>query len=363
MSDNSKIEWCDATLNVFRGCSKVSAGCMHCYAEAMAARFHKPGQWGESLTKDGRWTGDIQFSLGALQLAFKWKRPRRIFINSTSDTFHPNVKEEWLNYLFATVALNPHHTFIVLTKRPDRMCEYMCRENRDEAIGYHAYELSEEFGGDTTRAPALIHRGHPPHGSWPLPNLWLGVSVEDQATAEQRITPLLAAPAAVRFVSAEPLLGPVDLTRLDMDVMFGIDKPDPHGYRPKHYFDALRGMSDINPIHGAEPDLAALDWLIVGGESGPKARPIHPDWVRGLRDQCTATDTPFFFKQWGEWGFAGGDCTHMLSINGNLTTLGNAPGDADWPCAKIGKRKAGHLLDGVAHREFPAQTTKPERGA
>jgi protein gp37 len=371
MSDNSKIEWCDATLNVFRGCSKVSAGCKHCYAEAMAARFHKPGQWGHGLTDGRHWTGDVNFVPEAMTKPFRWHKPRRIFINSTSDTFHKNVEDEWLDYLIATIALNPHHTFMVLTKRPERMHKYMHNLTEKITTSKDTLVFLKSRFADAMRLVSRYVGAEYPNNAplafetWPPPNLWLGVSIEDQATAEQRITPLLATPAAVRFVSAEPLLAPVDLTRLDMDVMFGINDPDPHGYRPKHYFDALRGMSDINPIHGAEPDLGKLDWLIVGGESGPNARPTHPDWVCSLRDQCAVTDTPFFFKQWGSWQCVydrdqdDPDWQNCPRAKDNSERYVNLEGGHGFHGDRVvfmkrtSKKNASNTLDGQTHLAFP----------
>jgi len=269
MSDRAGIEWTDATWNPLRGCSRVSEGCRNCYAERIAARFSGPGQPYEGLAertaKGPRWTGKVALIESALYHPLRWRKPRRIFVNSMSDLFHQDVPDEWIDRVFAVMALAPQHTFQVLTKRPERMGAWFATgldtREEDVATAMRRIDINSGFFTD-----------------WPLPNVWLGTSVEDQPTADARIPHLLAAPAAVRFVSAEPLLGPVDLTVY----MFGAHQTE-------------------------ETDWIArrLDWLIVGGESGPGARPMHPDWARSLRDQCAAASVPFFFKQWGGVGAVG----------------------------------------------------------
>jgi protein gp37 len=191
-----------------------------------------------------------------------WRASRRVFVNSMSDLFHERVPDEWLYYILAVVAASPHHTFMVLTKR-SRLMLHRIRGSCATAWRECILRTQESLG----IAAQVV--------DWPLPNLWLGVSVENQCAADERIPDLLATPAALRFVSCEPLLGPVDLyTWLPM---LEIERES-------------RGPND-----------SYVDWVIVGGESGPRARPAHPDWVRQIRDQCKAARVPFFFKQWGEW--------------------------------------------------------------
>lgn len=252
MSDRTGIEWTDATWNPLRGCSSVSEGCRNCYAERVAARFSGPGQPYERLAAT------------ALDHPLHWRKPRRICVNSMSDLFHQDVSDEWIDRVFAAMALAPQHQFQVLTKRPGRMLEYIARRDDQGRVPALDYAVLIAVTGQYT-TPAIDLRC-----GWPLPNVWLGTSVKDQPTADARIPHLLATPAAVRFVSAEPLLGPVDLTAY----MFGAHQTE-------------------------ETDWCArrLDWLIVGGESGPGARPMHPDWARSLRDQCAAASVPFFMKQ------------------------------------------------------------------
>jgi protein gp37 len=283
MADRTKIEWTDATWNPIRGCTRVSEGCRHCYAEVMAARFSDPGQWGHGLAQrvalpgggtDHRWTGKVELVDAALDLPLRWRGPRRIFVNSTSDLFHEKVPDKWIDRVFAVMALAPQHSFQVLTKRPERMRAYLCQPGRtgdvlDACRGY------------------LITPGHPKPRMvedgiqlLTLPNVWLGTSIEDQATADERIPHLLATPAAVRFISAEPLLGPVDLNCVKCPV---------HGE-----VCALTGYLGNGMYGDYGPK---LDWVIVGGESGPGARPMHPAWARSLRAQCQAAGVPFFMKQ------------------------------------------------------------------
>ena len=237
MSDKTKIEWTDATWNPVTGCTKVSEGCDHCYAETIAHRFAGTAAYPNGF--------DVTLRPERLDQPLRWQRPRRIFVNSMSDLFHKDVPDEYIARVFAVMALAPHHTFQVLTKRPGRMRSLLNSQAFRQA-------LDEELWGYGVAETA-----------WPLPNVWLGTSVENQKWADVRIPQLLATPAAVRFLSCEPLLGPVDLFAWNID----------------------RG--------------ARVDWVIVGGESGPHARPMHPDWARHLRDDCLTAGIAFHFKQWG----------------------------------------------------------------
>lgn len=264
MGDKSKIEWTDATWNPVVGCSMVSPGCAHCYAERMAgrlaamargdhARGFDPGAKGlydVVLTQDGRWNGRVRFNESVLDQPLRWKRPRRVFVCSMSDLFHESVPVDWIAHVFVMMARCPQHTFQVLTKRTARMRKLL-------------------------EGSMLDH---------PLPNVWLGVSVEDQRRADERIPELVQTPARVRFLSVEPMLGPIRLglaTDCDLNCAEHQEAfcPGTHGKCMLQY--------------------VGIDWVIVGGESGPGARPMHPDWVRSVRDQCQAASVPFFFKQWG----------------------------------------------------------------
>lgn len=295
MSANTAIEWTDATWNPVTGCTRLSEGCRNCYAEVMAARFNKPGQWGEGLAqivqtpqgKDHRWTGQVRFNEQALLAPLRWKKPRRIFVCSTSDLFQDAVPDEWIDRVFAVMALAPQHTFQVLTKRAGRMREYMdlaVGRIADQIMVLRKTDIAVRAGMGPSAVAPLPHI-RPGAAWWPLANVWLGVSVEDQAAADTRIPVLLATPAAKRFLSCEPLLGPMQLGNIDCQRL-GL------------------GFYWINALTGAHDDMTRpcapvpkLDWVIVGGESGPGARPMHPDWARSLRDQCAAAGVPFFMKQ------------------------------------------------------------------
>lgn len=351
MADHTKIEWTDSTWNALRGCSKVSEGCRNCYACAMAARFSKPGQWGEELAEPTcggpRWTGKVVLDEKALLKPLRWKKPRRIFVTSIGDPFHPAVTNEMLDRLFAVMALCPQHTFQLLTKRPERMREYFVNCEHRIAEWTVLYAANTGPDGDTPRAHPPLRMGPwtgntvmdipRPVGfeTWPLPNLWLGVSIEDQPAANKRLPHLLATPAAVRFVSGEPLLGLINLTP-----WIGVHPPI---YAASTYTDP-DGVERYDMTGGA---VDGLDWVIVGGESGPKARPMHPDWVRFLRDQCADAGLPFMFKQWGEWAYD-------PEIHSEVLESFDAQGrTADGPMIRIGKAAAGRQLDGQIHDAYP----------
>ena len=271
------IEWTDETWNPIRGCSRVSEGCRHCYAEVVAARFSGPGQAYEGLarrtsTGEARWTGKIMFVEKHLEDPLRWKEPRRIFVNSMSDLFHEDVSEDFLAATFGVMAMAHQHTFQILTKRPDRMRAMVSSLTVSESIAGLAL-LAQRDGINLDYDRLNRHLKSHDH-RWPLPNVWLGVSVENQAAADERIPILLDTPAAVRFISAEPLLGPVDLT----------------GYDDGTWWDETDTPND-----------AKLDWVICGGESGAKARPCDVQWIRDIVDQCKAAGTAVFVKQMGKW--------------------------------------------------------------
>lgn len=342
MGQKTKIEWTDATWNPIRGCSRISEGCRNCYAEAVAARFSKPGQPYEGLAVMGqngpRWTGKVALVEKHLHDPLRWKKPKRIFVNSMSDLFHESVPDEWIELIFAVMALAPQHTFQVLTKRPERMAQWVTREGRWPLsnTGNHMatfYKALEDFGVNLKG----IHFND--DFRWPLKNVWLGVSVEDQATADERIPLLLKTPCAVRFVSAEPLLGHVSLINISAS---------------GEQWDALdRVEAKEAGVEGA--CAATLDWVIVGGESGHGARPMHPDWAASLRDQCRVADVPFFFKQWGEWmPFSTADGNQITPF-GEYGVSPESRGSRTFyrNFIKTGKKRAGRLLDGREWNQFP----------
>jgi len=484
MADTSKIEWTDATWNIITGCTLVDEGCRHCYAAHLITSWpaigNHPSRKGlarKNAAGISKFTGEVRFNEDWLDQPLRWKKPRKIFVCAHGDLFHETVPDEWIDRVFAVMALAPQHTFQVLTKRPERAATYLAdtstpfrvaqamdklkAESAQAAYeikpvaGYIGYfvstdgvvysekrgkrrALSPDIGEqghrrvslskDGVKDRFLVHRlvletfigaaptpasqgrhqdGDPSHNAlanlswgdqsenwvdrkrhgnhrsysklteeqasdirirhahgetgealaeefgvsatqirnigrgdqwgtkapieWPLRSIWLGTSISDQASADQRIPHLLAAPAAVRFISAEPLLGEVDLK-------------------------ATR--------YGHMTAISRLDWVIVGGESGPHARPMHPDWARSLRDQCADAGVPFLFKQWGEWG--AGQCP-VGDRKGELFGCFNDAGawvappvSRAFACdsgrqtmTRIGKSRAGRLLDGVEHNGFP----------
>lgn len=272
------IEWTDETWNPITGCAKVSQGCKHCYAEREWPRMVRlvPSYAGRAFT-------DVACHEDRLDQPLRWKRSRKVFVNSMSDLFHPDVPDEFIDRVFAVMALAPQHVFQVLTKRPARMQEYLTRPAVDVRIGLEAMAMcmdsvaatkgKSKLGSGILLKASDINPGG--LATWPLPNVWLGVSVEDQAAADERIPLLLQTPSAVRWVSAEPLLGPVDL--------------------PGLFFYGVERTGGVVPLR--ERGYPMLDWVVVGGESGPNARPMNADWARSLRDQCAAAGVSFFMKQ------------------------------------------------------------------
>lgn len=283
----TSIEWTDRTWNPVRGCSRVSQGCVNCYAERQAARFAGEGepfhQFVAKVNGHPAWTGKVELVEKHLEDPLHWRKPCKVFVNSMSDLFHEALLDEAIDRVFAVMALCPQHTFQILTKRPERMHEYLLRPYRTGDIQVHVKELidvhhlpdavNRVFYGRVEEAKALFDRilaepGPYPEFSdtdiWPLRNVWLGVSVEDQAN-KHRIDILRQVPAAVRFLSIEPLL------------------------------------EDIGKLN-----LEGIHWVIVGGESGPGARPLRVEWVRSIQAQCRTAEVACFVKQLGANPFEGG---------------------------------------------------------
>lgn len=364
MADHSKIEWTDATWNPITGCSVVSAGCKHCYAMRLAGTRlqHHPSRLGLTRPTGAGpvWTGDVRFNRGWLAQPLDWTRPRRIFVCAHGDLFHENVPDDWLDEVFAVMALAPQHTFQILTKRADRMLGYLHRFTRpDNPVVQQLVAWQDGSGPDCGRRQNLgALRQAAVRAQAPLPNAQIGVSVEDQAAADERIPLLLEAPAAVRWVSAEPLLGPVNLGHLNEDREVNeIDALRPWSWAQE--VDAWRGTSDtweedFEDWHGRSvtqasgPVHAGIDWVVAGGESGPGARPMHPQWVMALRDQCASAGVPFHFKQWGAW-------VPMMGHAEGLRVAGEKFVHRDGTVmGHVGKRVAGRLLEGVLHDAHPA---------
>ena len=360
------IQWTNETWNPIVGCTIVSKGCTNCYAMAQAGRLldgnpNTPHYKGTTQkTKAGYvWTGKVFLAPDKTIIQpMRWTRARMIFVNSMGDVFHEDVPNEWIDQIFAVMALSPQHTFQILTKRPERMRQYLAKNDsrRGDALGRLVTRMGYE--GPLELLP------------WPLPNVWLGVSVEDQATADQRIPVLLNTPAALRWISAEPLLGPLDLTKVCL-------LPKIEGsIRAGIHIDALRGRYiesgcdyigdwDVDgPCPVGAPPLK-LDWAVVGGESGPKARPMHEHWPLDIRDACADAEVAFFFKQWGAW--CPGECLERTT--GIVDTASWFAGE--WNYSKLNlssnyaqemhrddepdlyRGKGGDTLDGETYHNWP----------
>ena len=336
----TKIEWTEETWNPVTGCSHVSPGCENCYAERMAPRLVAMGQDGYTSLP---WTAqnaaqNVVLRPERLDQPLRWTKPRRIFVNSMSDLFHERIPDEFIDRVFAVMALADWHCFQVLSKRPSRMQEYMQRAlpriaalRRDDGEGNRQEERHELQGGISDSAPQTLEA----HLEWPLPNVWLGVSVEDQRRADERIPLLLQTPAAVRWLSCEPLLGPVELTNIRW-LEFRVD-----------CLSQRYGRDGWSERAGAK-----IDWCVVGGESGPGARPMHPVWARSLRDQCVAERIPFFFKQWGCWyPSSNRDGEPRRELGLCRTSMGFEDGQRMWRGTKA---EAGRYLDGHIWDEYPS---------
>lgn len=298
----SKIEWTNMTWNPTTGCTKISQGCKHCYAERIYERFNGNGSFKNVICHSER-----------LLQPLKWKKPSLVFVNSMSDLFHENVPFAFIRQVFQVIEDNPRHTFQILTKRPERLLEFSDCTNH-----------------------------------WAPDNVWFGVSVENQKEADERIPLLMQVPAAVRFLSCEPLLSNINLVpflkcnclKQTDDTWEDLNSNEVGLFYPVKGYKANKSCTTCN----GNGILKKLDWVICGGESGPDARPMHPHWARLLRDQCAVAGVPFFFKQWGEYLFDG-------STKGTIEVPEYFEHKGTFK--RVGKKKAGNLLDGRQHLEYP----------
>lgn len=341
---NGGIAWTDETWNPVRGCSRVSEGCRNCYAEDMAARFSGAGQPYEGTVNQEtkRWNGNVRLVPEKLADPLRWARPRMVFVNSMSDLFHESVPDEFIDQVFAVMALAKQHTFQVLTKRPERMLKYLTTPTdsgiTSVRVGLEALSIclhskiknnASEIGKGVLLQASDINPGAPKN--WPLPNVWMGVTVENQETADERIPLLLQTPAAVRWLSMEPLLGAVDLK---------------HG----EWIPPQGGGSKVNLFRPWETPLPSLDWVVVGGESGINARPMHPDWPRALREQCADAGVPILFKQWGEFA----PWEQLVATTTTLRAHAKEYVFTDGTkVERFGKRLTGRALDGYEYNGYP----------
>lgn len=323
MAKNSRIEWTDATWSPVTGCTPASEGCQNCYAKRMANRLR--GRCGYPADDPFK----VTMHEDRLGEPLRWKKPRKVFVCSMSDLFHEDVPNEFIDYVFAVMGRSQQHTFILLTKRPERMREYL-QAGRYQQILNIAYRLKYR--------PEGLGKGidNPKDMRW-WPNVWLGVTAENQQRADERIPILLQIPAAVRFVSIEPMLGPVDLTgiRFDRNTIMNVLEGC--------------GINRLSPCQSIPNAFCEkINWVICGGETGPGARPMHPEWMRSVRDQCRDAGVPFFFKQWGEWNPDNkGICRGIRTQKLEGVVL-----------YRIGKKAAGRSLDGETWDEMPERRIK-----
>ncbi|NTI27628.1 phage Gp37/Gp68 family protein [Rhizobium rhizogenes] len=361
MADGTKIEWTDATWQIVTGCAVISPGCTNCYAMRLAGTRLKHHPSRKGLTRDTKagpvWTGKVRFNEQWLDQPLRWKTPRMIFVAAHGDLFADGVTDEQLDQIFAVMALSPQHIFQVLTKRPERMREYL------SAIvdTFHASpnSMDERFGSicvDVTASPCASSAFE--DVNWPLPNVWLGFSAEDQTRFDARwqsVRPLADA-GWLTWCSGEPLLGSMDIIAACPGICaecLGIGA---------HLF--VDGPCDACAGSGQDWDNHGLKWFVAGGESGADARPMHPDWARSLRDQCASAGIPFLFKQWGNWQVAceanghldhdmARNDAHWVDIDGSRHKPSSTGLTKPFAMHRVAKSAAGRLLDGIEHNGFP----------
>lgn len=325
MADKSSIEWTDATWNPTRGCTEVAPGCAHCYAKVFAERFRGvPGHPYEQGF-------DPRLAPDKLAEPLKWKKPRKIFVDSMSDLFHEEFPFEYIAACFGVMAAANHHTYQILTKRPERAAEFFrwvaSMKLPTITLPYSArllcaVQASERIGRQIGCLSQL----------WPLPNVWIGTSIANQTDADKNIPQLFQIQAAVRFLSIEPLIGPIDLTNID-----GVD------YLAGHDFESIGDIRDFGDLSKTEHP-RPLDWLIVGGESGHGARPCNVGWIRSIVAQCKAAGVPVFVKQLGSNPLCLCGCGEALQ-KGEVRLRDRKGGDwSEWP-------------ESVRVREFPREVS------
>ena len=378
----SKIEWCEESWNPVIGCSKCSLGCTHCYAERMAHRLKgicvatatnpyclltgRNHQYLGKTDDNGNWTGNIQYCDWLLDIPLHWNKPRRIFVCSMSDLFHPKVPFEFILKMIGITIATPWHTYLILTKRPKRMYDFFAcypdgwfiREGMKHSTfsnEFFAIDSIKEILPDLSKANEYWKSNYDQSKRgkldgpvpFPQPNVHLGVSISNQAEADEKIPILLQIPAAVRWLSIEPMLEGIDLTRIGGD-KFGWGRID--------ILNGLRYMRANALEEGSEWETEPcekINWVVVGGESGPGARPMHPDWARSIRDQCVAAGVPFYFKQWGEYLHE----SQGVNVDGPINAGGNSKKGYLWPdgtwSIRVGKKKAGCILDGKEWKQYP----------
>lgn len=341
MAATSAIEWTDSTFNPWIGCTKISPACDHCYAEALMDTRHRRVKWGgeRSRTSAGNWQQPRRWQKQAAAFRAEHGRRQRVFCSSLADVFDNQVPTEWRDDLWALIRDTPDLDWQLLTKRPQNIGKML---------------------------PAFWPqiRGH----------VWLGTTVEDQERADRNTLHLIqyGAGAAVLFLSVEPMLGPIDLTALNKGGENEINALKAHTWEElkadwdgssDSWQDDFADWFEIDFNTAVGLAYHSIDWIIAGGESGPQARPSHPDWFRSLRDQCAAAGVPFLFKQWGEWSPRGPESMGYPVVDGvpqfrmsdtgdNGSDLAASGGNQSW-LNRAGKKRTGRLLDGIEHNGFP----------
>ncbi len=356
MAENTKIEWAHHTFNPWIGCTKVGPGCDHCYAEADFDKRRHVVTWGagqpRKITADRTWAMPLRWNKDAERLGVRY----RVFCASLADVFDKEVPSLWRQYLMSLVVSTPHIDWLFLTKRIGNAKSMLINDSLHDGRLLTA--------DDQYRPPS---------------NLWIGATITSQEEADRDIPKLLRVPAAKRFLSIEPLLGPVDLTHLNKEM----ERHEINALKAWTWEEEVNAWRDTDPewqeqfedFHGHKPGArtgpahAVIDWVIVGGESGPNARPMHPDWARSLRDHCAAAGVPFLFKQWGEWAPVAETLVHpeATRLPGNLcrvtrdgvtadhyVAISTDGGHRRYELQRVGKKAAGRLLDGVEHNGFPS---------
>lgn len=322
--NETAIEWTDYTWNPVTGCTPVSEGCHNCYARRMAHRLR--GQFGYPADEPFK----VTLHPERLEEPLSLRKPKRVFVCSMGDLFHEDVDEKFIAKVFAIMDLARQHTYLVLTKRPARMQRLLSDEDFQFHVGWFQSMAVRELGLPT---PKKI-------GPWPLRNVWAGVSVEHQPAADERIPTLLQTPAAVRWVSVEPYLALVDISPYLGETPC---KSREDGLHCDCWYDGGKCC--------ACGEYGGIDWVVAGGETGPGARPMHPDWVRSLRDQCRAAGVPFLFKGWGQYCYPEQMPEQTYR---ELDALHNFAGNPDYEKPwGVSKKAAGRLLDGRTWDEHP----------
>lgn len=349
MAENTKIEWTDHTFNPWIGCTKVGPGCDHCYAENLMDTRMGVAAWGAGnprvRTKEANWKMPLRWNAQADAFMAQHGRRQRVFCASLADVFDNAVDPQWRADLFELIRATPNLDWLLLTKRIGNAAAMIQAALATMDIGYSV-----------------------PFAAWPWPNVWIGATVVNQAEADRDIPKLLQVPAAKRFLSMEPLLGHVNLRSLPMgegeiDALKADtweQEIDRWRDTDEDWIEQFEDWYSVNLSDGLTgPMHSTINWVIVGGESGPGARPMHPDWARSLRDQCDAAGVPFLFKQWGEWmpTIHDGDTVKLVFAKGGPHGP-DQPAFHDWPdgqgAARVGKKAAGRLLDGRTWDGFPA---------